>query len=217
MACRWRSRVRDAEEQRYGRGLLGAASMYAIERRMPTSLAHRGRQAGRRSPLYTAVSGGAHGRCSCSPRSIAVGGRDRAQRALSCGASFGARDGAVSLGRRGARSRADRRCTGGDGAHSTRRAPTCRSERVDRLRRRHTAASRRRGAAYDSYSCVTCPGGSAGGRGPAALRRRARRRRGGRRGAPPSGLHGRAGRWRRGSRRQGAARRHASAAWPPHA
>ena len=42
MARRWRERVREAEEDRYGRGLLGMASMYAIERRTPTSLAHRG-------------------------------------------------------------------------------------------------------------------------------------------------------------------------------
>ena len=55
MAGRWRARVRDAEEQRYGRGLLGAASMYAIERRAPASLAHRGRQAGK-AVVYTAVS-----------------------------------------------------------------------------------------------------------------------------------------------------------------
>ncbi len=55
MAYRWRSRVRAAEERRYGRGLLGAASMYAIERRAPTSLAHRGRQAGK-VVVYTTVS-----------------------------------------------------------------------------------------------------------------------------------------------------------------
>jgi hypothetical protein len=45
MAARWRERVRAAEERRYGRGLLGAASMYAIERRAPTTLVHRGRRA----------------------------------------------------------------------------------------------------------------------------------------------------------------------------
>jgi hypothetical protein len=55
MAYRWRQRVRDAEEQRYGRGLLGAASMYAIERRAPASLAHRGRQVGK-VVVVTAVS-----------------------------------------------------------------------------------------------------------------------------------------------------------------
>jgi hypothetical protein len=54
-AHRWRGRVREAEEQRYGRGLLGAASMYAIERRTPTTLAHRGRQAGK-VVLYTAAT-----------------------------------------------------------------------------------------------------------------------------------------------------------------
>ena len=55
MARRWRERVREAEEHRYGRGLLGAASMYAIERRTPTTLAHRGRQAGK-VVLYTATT-----------------------------------------------------------------------------------------------------------------------------------------------------------------
>jgi hypothetical protein len=45
MAARWRARVRDAEQVRYGRGLLGAAAQLALERRMPATLAHRGRQA----------------------------------------------------------------------------------------------------------------------------------------------------------------------------
>jgi hypothetical protein len=54
MAWRWRERVRVAEQVRYGRGVLGAASQLAVERRMPTSLAHRGRQAARVA-LYTAV------------------------------------------------------------------------------------------------------------------------------------------------------------------
>ena len=47
MAFRWRQRVRTAEQARYGVGLVGAASQLAIERRMPTTLAHRGRQAAR--------------------------------------------------------------------------------------------------------------------------------------------------------------------------
>ena len=47
MAWRWRARVRAAEQARYGAGLLGAASQLAVERRMPTKLAHRGRQAAR--------------------------------------------------------------------------------------------------------------------------------------------------------------------------
>jgi len=47
MAARWRARVRTAEERRYGHGLLGAASMFALERRAPTTLAHRGRRAAR--------------------------------------------------------------------------------------------------------------------------------------------------------------------------
>jgi hypothetical protein len=55
MAWRWRERVRAAEQVRYGRGVLGAASQLAIERRMPTTLAHRGRQ-GARLALYTAVA-----------------------------------------------------------------------------------------------------------------------------------------------------------------
>ena len=41
MAARWRERARAAEERRYGRGLLGAASLYALERRAPTTLVHR--------------------------------------------------------------------------------------------------------------------------------------------------------------------------------
>ena len=55
MAWRWRERVRAAEQVRYGRGLLGTASQVAIERRMPTTLAHRGRQAARLA-AYTAVA-----------------------------------------------------------------------------------------------------------------------------------------------------------------
>lgn len=47
MARRWRERVRHAEQLRYGRGLLGAASLLAVERRVPATLAHRGRQAAR--------------------------------------------------------------------------------------------------------------------------------------------------------------------------
>jgi hypothetical protein len=45
MARRWRERIRIAEQQRYGPGLVGAASLLAAERRIPTTLAHRGRQA----------------------------------------------------------------------------------------------------------------------------------------------------------------------------
>jgi hypothetical protein len=45
MACRWRTRVREAERVRYGSGLAGAASQFAIEHRMPATVAHRGRQA----------------------------------------------------------------------------------------------------------------------------------------------------------------------------
>ena len=55
MAGRWRERVRAAEQVRYGRGLLGAASQMAVEHRLPTTLAHRGRQAARMA-AYTAVT-----------------------------------------------------------------------------------------------------------------------------------------------------------------
>jgi hypothetical protein len=55
MAGRWRERVRAAEQIRYGRGLLGAASQLAVERRVPALVAHRGRQAGRLA-IYTAVT-----------------------------------------------------------------------------------------------------------------------------------------------------------------
>ena len=47
MAWRWRARVRAAEQARYGSGLLGAASQLAVERRIPTTVSHRGRQAAR--------------------------------------------------------------------------------------------------------------------------------------------------------------------------
>jgi hypothetical protein len=55
MALRWRERVRAAEQERYGRGLLGAASQLAVERRMPTTLAHRSRRAARVA-AYAAVT-----------------------------------------------------------------------------------------------------------------------------------------------------------------
>ncbi len=55
MAVRWRERVRAAEQERYGRGLLGVASQFALERRVPTTVAHRGRQAARVA-LYTAAT-----------------------------------------------------------------------------------------------------------------------------------------------------------------
>ena len=56
MARRWRERAQTAEQARYGRGVLGAASLVAVERRAPTALAHRGRQAARLA-LYTTVAG----------------------------------------------------------------------------------------------------------------------------------------------------------------
>jgi hypothetical protein len=55
MAARWRARVRDAERDRYGRGMLGAASQLAVERRAPVTVAHRGRQAARLA-CYAALS-----------------------------------------------------------------------------------------------------------------------------------------------------------------
>ena len=55
MAWRWRERVRAAEQVRYGRGVLGVASQLAVERRMPTTVAHRGRQAVRLG-VYAAAS-----------------------------------------------------------------------------------------------------------------------------------------------------------------
>jgi hypothetical protein len=47
MAGRWRARVRDAERAWYGRGILGAASQLAVEKRVPATVVHRGRQAAR--------------------------------------------------------------------------------------------------------------------------------------------------------------------------
>jgi hypothetical protein len=52
-AMRWRERVRIAEQDRYGRGLRGAASQFAVERRVPATVVHRGRQAARVA-LYSA-------------------------------------------------------------------------------------------------------------------------------------------------------------------
>jgi len=43
----WRERVADAERLRYGAGLVGAVSLYAAERRLPATMAHRGHQAAR--------------------------------------------------------------------------------------------------------------------------------------------------------------------------
>jgi hypothetical protein len=44
MAARWRARVSDAERLEYGAGLLGAALMVLVERRLPVSTRHTGRQ-----------------------------------------------------------------------------------------------------------------------------------------------------------------------------
>jgi hypothetical protein len=55
MARRWRERVRSAEQLRYGRGVLGAVSLLAVEQRLPTAVAHHGRRAARIA-LYAAVT-----------------------------------------------------------------------------------------------------------------------------------------------------------------
>jgi hypothetical protein len=55
MAWRWRQRTRAAEAVRYGTGVLGVASQLAVERRVPTQLARRGRQAARVA-LYAAAT-----------------------------------------------------------------------------------------------------------------------------------------------------------------
>ena len=56
MAARWRVRVAEAERERYGGGMLGAVSQYALERRAPAALAHRGRQAVRVTAYAAAVT-----------------------------------------------------------------------------------------------------------------------------------------------------------------
>jgi hypothetical protein len=55
-ADRWRARVAEAERERYGRGMLGAVSQYALERRAPAALAHRGRRAVRVTAYVAAVA-----------------------------------------------------------------------------------------------------------------------------------------------------------------
>jgi hypothetical protein len=44
MAAAWRERVAHGERLRYGHGVLGAASLYATERRLPATVGHRSRQ-----------------------------------------------------------------------------------------------------------------------------------------------------------------------------
>jgi hypothetical protein len=56
MAGRWRTRVRVAEQERYGRGALGVAAQLAVERRLPATVAHRGRQALRLTAYAAAVT-----------------------------------------------------------------------------------------------------------------------------------------------------------------
>jgi hypothetical protein len=56
MARRWRERVRAAEQARYGAGVLGVATQIAVERRMPATIAHRGRQALRLTAYAAAVA-----------------------------------------------------------------------------------------------------------------------------------------------------------------
>jgi hypothetical protein len=57
LAARWRVRLREAEEARYGRGVLGAASQFAVERRLPSTIAHRGQQVVRLT-AYTVLTVG---------------------------------------------------------------------------------------------------------------------------------------------------------------
>jgi hypothetical protein len=40
----WRERVAEGERRRYGAGMLGAVSLYAAERRLPVTTAHRSHQ-----------------------------------------------------------------------------------------------------------------------------------------------------------------------------
>src|SRR4051812_17119376 len=47
MASRWRGRVLDAERRTYGDGVLGAAGMLVLERRLPTRMRSSGRRAAR--------------------------------------------------------------------------------------------------------------------------------------------------------------------------
>jgi hypothetical protein len=55
-AARWRALVAEAERERYGGGVLGAVSQYALERRAPVSLAHRGRRAVRLTAYAAAAT-----------------------------------------------------------------------------------------------------------------------------------------------------------------
>ena len=47
MATRWQARVLDAERRTYGDGVLGAALMLVVERRLPTRVRSSGRRAAR--------------------------------------------------------------------------------------------------------------------------------------------------------------------------
>jgi hypothetical protein len=44
MAARWRARVAEAERREYGRGLLGAALLLVVERRLPATTSYRARR-----------------------------------------------------------------------------------------------------------------------------------------------------------------------------
>jgi hypothetical protein len=48
MAARWQVRVAEAERLAYGRGLLGALMLLAVERRLPQAVRQRGHLAARR-------------------------------------------------------------------------------------------------------------------------------------------------------------------------
>ena len=56
MAARWRARVTAAEHDRYGHGVIGAVSQYALERRAPASVAYRGRRIARVAAYTVAIT-----------------------------------------------------------------------------------------------------------------------------------------------------------------
>jgi hypothetical protein len=67
MASRWRARVAEAERLVYGRGLLGAVLLLAVERRLPQGALYRGRVVARRlAQAFAAV-------CVCLIALVAAG------------------------------------------------------------------------------------------------------------------------------------------------
>src|SRR5205809_1132029 len=55
LAARWRGRVADAERTAYGAGILGAALLFATERRLPAPFYARGRMVARRAAQLATV------------------------------------------------------------------------------------------------------------------------------------------------------------------